>query len=275
MAVCKRSTNDPLLKIFLDKYNLNLLSIPREKAHLGSLYVRSNGRVSTPGSISHFLTPELKIPTALTDEQMADVYGKVTHAISFSNGLGLLEGFFTAVGAMKLFDEVKADYAKKRAHSFRFSFKDTRRDSIDVGLMGSRLIRHRFDDRHALVNPGNRYYLVTGIARSSGITVTAETKESSSVALGAEVLKIAKAGGKVEIARGGEGVITYTGDKKLVFGVELYELKYDEKRQKMKMLLPPGAIQIRSASAEEKRQLLKPAFIGGADDDAFFELEEM
>jgi hypothetical protein len=40
--------------------------------------------------------------------------------------------------------------------------------------MGSRLIPHRFDERHVLVNPGNRYYLVTDLAKSSGITVKAE-----------------------------------------------------------------------------------------------------
>jgi hypothetical protein len=40
----------------------------------------------------------------------------------------------------------------------------------------------------------------------------------------------------------GEGTVTYAGKKKLVFGVELYELKYDEKHQKMKMLILPGTI---------------------------------
>jgi hypothetical protein len=49
----------------------------------------------------------LEIPTALANEPMAVVYGKFTNSVSFSNGLGLLEGFFTAVGALKLFDEIK------------------------------------------------------------------------------------------------------------------------------------------------------------------------
>jgi len=272
MAICKRSSKDPLLRTFLDRYNLNLLSIPREKSDLGSLYVRTNGRISTPGSITHFLTPKFKIPVSQYDEKMADVYGKITNAVSFSIGIGFLDGFFTAIGSQLLLNEIKVSYEQKQVHSFKFSFKDALRDSIDVGLMGSKLIRHQFNEQHALINPGNRYFLVTGVAKSSSITVISETKDYNLVNLGAEIIHTVNANGNIEISIDGEGAITYTGKEKLIFGVELYELKYDEKRKKMKMLMPPEAIQIRSAKNVDK-PLLEPVFLN-EDEDAFIDVDE-
>jgi hypothetical protein len=271
MRVCKRSTPDPLLQLFLETYGLNLLSIPREKADAGDFYVRSNGRISSPGSIAYFLTPELEFPEVTRREAMAGVSGKITHAISFSAGVSLLEGFFTAIGAVGAFTEVKTEYAKHDVHSLRFQFKDARRDSVDPGLVGSKLIRCKFNPNHALINPGNRYYLVTGVARSKGISVTAKTRGEQSIGLGAEVLKTADAEGKVAIEKEGEGTYSYTGRKWLAFGVELYELSYDERRAKMKMLVPEGAIAVRK---ENNAPLFKPAFVETDEDEAFVELRD-
>jgi hypothetical protein len=273
MRVCKRTTGDPLLQVFLKTYGLNLLSVPREDTDVGDLYVRTDGRISSPGSLTHFLTPKLKVPRATKGEQMATVTGKITNAISFSIGLSLLEGFFSAIGAVGLFGKVKSEYATAKTHSLRFSFNEALRDSLDVGLMGSKLIRHRFSKKHALVNPGNRYYLVTGVARSKSISVTAVTKSEDSVGLGVEVLKTAKAEGKVEIEKQSEGTYTYTGPKHLAFGVELYELTYDERNDKMKMLVPEGAIGVMAGAPEDRAPLLRPAFVETEDDDAFFDLE--
>lgn len=48
----KRNSGDPLLRMFLDKYHLNWLSVPREKAEVGDLYVYDSKRASAPGKIS-------------------------------------------------------------------------------------------------------------------------------------------------------------------------------------------------------------------------------
>lgn len=270
MRVCKRSTPDPLLQLFLETYGLNLLSIPREKADVGDFYVRSDGRVSSAGTIGYFLTPELELPDITRREVMAGVSGKLTNAISFSAGVSLLEGFFTAIGAVGAFAELKTEYAKHHVHSLRFQFMDARRDSVDPGLVGVKLILHKFNPKHALINPGNRYYLVTGVARSKGISVTARTRTEQSIGLGAEVLKAADAEGKVAIEKEGEGTYSYTGRKWLAFGVELYELSYDERRGKMKMLVPEGAIAVRK---ENNAPLFRPAFVETEEDEAFFELK--
>src|SRR5882724_11537662 len=111
MLVCKRTSDDPLLKAFLDKYHLNLLSVPRDGSRIGDLYVHANGRTSSPGNVSHFLKPQLELPEVKADEHMADVQGMATNAVAFSIGLGLLEGFFAALGVLGTFQSIEAEYS--------------------------------------------------------------------------------------------------------------------------------------------------------------------
>ena len=78
-----KKSEDPLLKMILDKYRLNLLSIPREKASVGDLYVQEGNSpyVSTPGSISNFLEPAFEIPQLTNGEIMAFVSGTTSKCI--------------------------------------------------------------------------------------------------------------------------------------------------------------------------------------------------
>ena len=90
----------PLLKMILDKYRLNLLSIPREKASVGDLYVQEGNSpyVSTPGSISNFLEPAFEIPQLTNGEIMAFVSGTTSRDASGKAGMDFLEGFINALG---------------------------------------------------------------------------------------------------------------------------------------------------------------------------------
>ena len=59
--------DDPLLKYIMDKYQLNLLSVPRENASLGDVYVREGDskRLSFPSHISSFLEPHFEMPPSM------------------------------------------------------------------------------------------------------------------------------------------------------------------------------------------------------------------
>ncbi len=57
--MCRRNTQDPLIRAFLDTYGLNLLAIPRADAAVGDLYVVTNDSISAPGALSTVLTPDL------------------------------------------------------------------------------------------------------------------------------------------------------------------------------------------------------------------------
>jgi len=267
--MCNRNTQDPLLRIFLDKYNLNLLSIPREKATVGDLYVHDGKRVSTPGSVTYFLDPPMKMPTINAGESMADVTGKITNRISIDVGFGLLEGFLSVMGAASFVTRIRASYEAKKAKALRFRYTQAVRDSVDVMRVGSMLIRRKIKEGHALYSKDMRYYLVTAVARSPSISVTVESEDTKLVNIDIGFLNAAKTSIGVSAAKSEEGEVTYSGEKNLAFGVELYELQYDTKRNTLKLALPTGAIQVRGA----RTPVAKPAFIGGPQESAFISIQ--
>ncbi len=266
----KRSTDDPLLRIFLDKYNLNLLSIPRENVAVGDLYVYDGKRVSTPGIITYFLDPPLEIPSdkIITGERLADVTGRLSNGIHVNAGLGILDGFLTAMGAGGIVTKVRASYEAKGMKTLKFHFDLATRDYVDAFLFGRKLIGHRVMEEHPLYIEGCRYYLTTAVVRSSSISIIAEGDNATSVNIDLEAMKIAEASAAVSTTKSGEGEVTFIGKKKLAFGVELYELHYDAKRKTLK-LLPPGVIQVRGGPAP----VVKPAFIGGPDGEVFIKVD--
>lgn len=248
-----KNKEDPLLRIFLDKYNLNLLAIPREESKVGDLYVFDGKRVSTPGSITYFLDPPMKISGLMTGEKMADITGQITNSASIEASFGFLEGFLSAMGASVIITKIRASYEAKGAKMFRFRFSHAVRDSIDVMRIGRILMTHSLLESHALYSNKMRYYLVTAVARSKSISVIAENEKENQINIDLDFVTTENFPLYLSVDRSSNGEITYSGTKSLAFGVELYELLYDEKKHTLKLALPSGAIQVRA--------LPKPVFI--------------
>jgi hypothetical protein len=269
--VCKRTTTDPLVRMFLDRYGLNLLSIPREKAAVGDLYVVDGDRASAPGNVEYFLEPEVKLPPQTKNEHMADVEGEISDAVSLSAGIGLLEGFLAALGAPGVISKVKAGYTAKRAESLRFHLDDATRDSVDVMRLGGALAGRRPIEGHPMWSEGSRYYLVTAVARAPSITVIAKDDRSHTVDVGLEAMKVATADTAVSVEGSADVGITYTGPRKVAFGVELLELSFDDETRAVKLSVPEEAVPVRDADA--RAPAIGRDFIGGADGDAFIALD--
>jgi hypothetical protein len=269
--MCRRNTEDPLLRTFFDKYNLHLLSIPRANTAVGDLYIHDGEHTSASGSVTHFLEPALKIPAGAADEQMADVSGQISQAVSVKAGFGLLESFLTALGAAGIVTKARAGLEAKGAATLRFRFKGATRDSVDAMLLGSKLARHTLKKNHALYRKDYRYYLVTAVVRSPSISIVAESNRARAVDLDVKALKSgAKAAVRVEQSDKGE--VTFAGKKKLAFGVELYELVLDPERHTLKLRLPPGVVRVRTVAGPAAAPAVAPAVIGGPDANAFLEI---
>ena len=224
--MCKRTTTDPLARV-LDRYGLNLLSIPHEKAAVGDLYVFDGTRTTAPGSVEHFLDPPVEIPPATKGEHMADVAGEVSDAVSLSAGLGLLEGTLAALGAGAVVSKVKtrcleegrvapvqpgrrdAGRSRPDAPGERPRRSSPRPGTSDVGPVQPLLPGHRrradaLDHRH---RQGRRFALGRPGPRGPSKLATASTG--------------------VSVDGSSDVGITYTGGRKLAFGVELMELSFD------------------------------------------------
>ena len=194
---------DPLLKVLLERYRLNLLSIPRENASVGDLYVQEGNSqyVSTPGLITNFLEPPFEVPSIKTGETMAGVSGTTSKDASGKVGIDFLEGFLNALGPAGIGTKVRGGYESSSKNKITFTFENPTRDYVDPGLLGSKLVNHTLMKRHALIAEGRKYYLVTAVARSSGISITTEGDSRQVMDIDAQVMNLANASGDISIRR--------------------------------------------------------------------------
>ncbi|HZD82526.1 MAG TPA: hypothetical protein VE076_06590 [Nitrososphaeraceae archaeon] len=267
----KDKSKDPLLKNILDKYHLNLLSVPRENASVGDLYVQDGNvqHLSSPGSVSNFLEPKFEIPQVRIGETMADISGTSTRAESTKVGLDVLEGFLNALGPVGLGSKVRGSYERDNKQTIKFSFTSATRDYVDPILLGSKLGegQYKFNTKNALYAEDRKYFVVTAVAKSGSFAISAEGDRKQLMDIDAEVKQLINTTAGVSIESSGSGQITFKGNKSLVFGVELFELKYDINNQKFAMSTISEAMGLRGEVQN------RPSLIGDpTEGDAFVAL---
>ena len=266
MGFWNRKSDDPLLNSILKKYRLNLLSIPRENAQVGDLYMQDDNSnfVSTPGSITNFIIPQLEIPQIKTNEQMSNIAGQASNDISGKAGFDFLEGFLDKLGAVGIGGKIRGAYEGSKSNKIVFAFPNPRRDSIDPFEFGSKLRGKKFMTDNPLYAENRRYYVVTGVAKTNSISIEIQGDEKNSVDVTANISQIVDASGNLKLEKNQSGKLTFTGDKELAFGVELYELGYSNEKEKFVMNSPDDAIVVRGNG--------EPALLGDVDGDAFISI---
>jgi hypothetical protein len=257
----KRNSKDPLLRVILDKYRLNLLSLPRENAAIGDLYFVDGNtqQASTPGSISNFLVPVFEIPQ-ITNELMADVAGMTSRNVSEKIGLDLLEGFLNALGmtGAGIGTKVRGSYEATNTQTICFQFTNATRDYVDPILFGNKLDGFRINERNPLYSARRRYYVVTGVARCSSISIKAQGDNKKDANGYVKPIQAITGSGGISVENSGQGQLTFKGEKSLAFGVELYELKYDIGDNRFKMEIMKDVLVMRDRNKDKKEQLKKP-----------------
>jgi len=262
----RRNTNDPLAKILFENYRLNMLTIPREKASVGDLYMRDGeaSQLSTPGSITNFLEPTLELPPTTADEFMADEVSNVSsHNLSANLVIDFVEGFLTVLLGRAIAAKIRATFEEKKTQAIQIQFGSLSRDALDVFALGNKLKDHKLKKDSALYDSDRRYYVVCGVARAQSIIIVAQDDKNKEVGLNAQVINSLNLTGTGSIEQSAAKQITFKGAKKLAFGVELYELRYDTDEQRLKLDMPTGAFTVRGP----------PAAYVGKDESMFFELE--
>ena len=83
----------------------------------------------------------------------------------------------------------------------------------------------------------------------------------------------------VSIQKSEEGKIIFSDKKKLVFGIELFELEYNTTNKRFRLKLTEEVFKVRRAGEQEEeirtRKVLKPAFVGDPKEgDIFFEIAD-
>jgi hypothetical protein len=257
--MCKRQTNDPLVRLFLDEWRLNPLAVPRERAEPGDIWLKRSRQVVGPLELEPLLEAPVALPDADPTERLGDLNGTSSHAYELKVGLGLLGAFLTALGAGAAVQKVEAGYERNRARTVSVRFSGVTRDAIDAGRLGRALSAARFDERHALAKEGDRRFVAAAVVRAPSLAIRAQDERKSTVTLEADVVAAVNAHASTTARTSEDGEVTYTGTSPLAIGVELYELSRREDGT-LSMGLP-GAAEFRAG----RRLPPAPAFIG--DDD--------
>jgi hypothetical protein len=268
--MCKRTTADPLLRRFLDRYGLHLLAVPRADVTVGDVFVSDGHRTAPVGHVRHLLEPALEM-SPVTGEPMADVTGKLSREVGFEAGFSVLEAFLLAIGAAGIVDSVKADYTRRDAQSLAFSFEEPLRDHVDVLEIAAGLKGRRLGPASAFDSRQHQFYLTTSVARTCSISVKEQRKGEASGELDLGLAALAKLDPKVTAKRLDDSTVTYAGGSWLAFGLELYELFYDADAQQLRLALPRNPVGVRGPNVPPPRP--PRAVIGDPAGDVFLTME--
>jgi len=275
--MCKRTSRDPLMRAFLDRYHLHMLAVPRDSAAVGDLYIASNGTLSAPGNMQHLLEPAFTLPALRTAEPMADVAGQISRGIEARVGLELLQGFISVFAGPAIAGNIRGSYDAKRTQLIRFRFNHVERDSVDIFEFGSKLTGHRMLTTHPLFAADSRFYVVTAVARTSGISIIAEGERGQAIDVDVRALQELAVSSALKLGSSAASEISYSGHKPLAFGVELHELGYDRERYAFKLSVPTKPMLVRGTAPDESMAAamidsISPAFIGGLEGDVLLEV---
>jgi hypothetical protein len=244
------------------------LSIPREYASIGDVYSYNGKEASVFGNLTDLLEPQFEIPQIRPGEVMADIYGKISRGVSLSFGMKFLGGFLKVFGASSIINTIQAGYESKATRFVKFSFSNVTRDSVNVNLVRRKMSGHKVVDGEGVDDDNNKngqYYVVTAVIKSPSINISAEDANNRSLAVNIEAAGIADASAKVSVEKAREGEITYKGDKSIAFGVELYQLDYDNVNRSFKFHEVTSTVFIRNEENKEtpivQNNVIEPALI--------------
>jgi hypothetical protein len=260
---CRRTTDDPLLRLFIDHYHLHLLTIPRQGSTVGDLYIERDGVVGTPGYIGEILSPGFELPKVRIGERLADITGQITRSVDPKVGVKIAEQLLSVVGIPA---DVGLSAAFSRAGGARFRFHDVFRDSVDVLALGRVLAQHMLVRGHPAVSDQARFYLTTAVLTTEAISIVIEG--ASGVDLQATA-GAAGVGSEASISVHGANEISLNSTVPLAFAVELYELQFNLETGTVQLRKTAVAVRVRGERRTVTRERLVAAQIGGADGDLF------
>jgi hypothetical protein len=268
--MCRRDTNDELVRRFLDDYHVNLLSMPGRRVQCGSVYIKQGKGITAPGLLSEIIEPELTLPDPYPEDDLSDLSGTWSDSVSVSVGIKLLSNFLTALGMSGLLDKLQASVKETSARNMAFRFKKVSRESVSPTGLGTALIGHHFRPGHPWIKGGNQYFAVASVLRSASISIQGRDKEDTAVGLGAGLATVADVDTKVQVKEEDNHALTYHGRDPLAIAVELYELRWDQDRQEFAFQTTRGPLHLLGLREDDPPD---PVFVGD-DEAAFIDAEE-
>jgi hypothetical protein len=213
------------LKKFLDSHDLHLLADPTEAVSIGSIYKRDPNELRPKarviGNTLNFIVPSVTLPDLKKGSQKP-INENFRDERSLSFIAKAVTGFISRIG-------FSIDSEKEKI--LEVNYDKVTYESVDLVDFGDLFQGHRFKTENWQYKPDYEYYVVTRLARSGNFKVVLRVSKNLRTILdanhGEPVIE-----GSVEMKYASkeydEVVMTYSGDKALVFAVHLEYLFFEK-----------------------------------------------
>lgn len=267
--MCKRSDDDPLIRILTDRYKLNILRLPRRGVGVGELVIREGKDLRCAGSVKRFFDPDLDIPR-IESAALPDVDGISSARLSSSIAAAPLTGILTALGVPYM-PSVSASFRRARDVSVTFTLTGTRYQKTDLVALGGELASRVMRRDNALYNPAREYYIAHAAAEASGLKVGFESAAAKEASLHLELAEIINADTQVNAIGDQSGHLIVSSPEPVTFGIAVVRLKLDGDNLQLDAVDHLRAVRGRDTKpgSVDGEQCF---FFGGTDGEALIEL---
>ena len=209
---------------YLRRLGYNVVRHPREGIAPLDLIGVQGGETRYLGGLGQLLVAAGKLPEIKRDEVAADVQGKSSSKLSAAIGVSLLKTVTAALGG-----NVGVNSGYHRAKTLQFVFTKVLSDSVKPLEIGDFLRAGEVDVGNLLLEQyvlGNgRLYVISRVIKTNHFTIQAERGSGTAAELDVPAVKgVASGSLKIDVSAAATGVVSYDGDKQLVFGFECFEV---------------------------------------------------
>jgi len=245
-------SRDPLYSL-LRSFGYNVVRLPRSTIKPLQLFTKKNNQLYPLGQMSGVFVSrgDVSLPNILENQPVADLSGKKSGDLSLGLGLSILGGILSSFGGSAAGLDAKYGQAK----SVSFQYEEVLEDSVEMTQLDRFLDDADIDPHSKSVGAlleSDQVYVTTSTIKSRKFTIVPKAKGGAE--LGINVPEIQKiVGGNVKVSRSNKdsSVITFGGDTPLVFGVQVWQLFYDNGKYTRSKPAPP-------------KMMLKPSGTGRA-----------
>jgi hypothetical protein len=230
--MCRRSDDDPLVRVLTDRYKLNILRQPRRGIGVGELLIMEGKDLRCAGPVRSFFDPELDIPL---DGPVAlpDVDGITSARLSASTAAAPFSAILAALGAAGL-SSARASLRRARDISVAFTLTGTQYRSTNLVTLGDELSSRILRRGNALYQPGREFFVAHAIAEATCIKIAFSTSRDKAAELALGIAQVIKADASVHATTDQSGHLIIASPDPVTFGLAVVQLTTDGNALRLK-----------------------------------------
>ncbi len=268
--MCRRSDNDPLVRVLTDRYKLNILRLPRSNVEVGELLINEGKDLKCIGSIGRFFDPELDFQVD-GPVPLPALGGLTSVRVSASIAAAPLAGLLTALGAIGV-SSIGARLKRAREVSVVFGLNGAEYRSTDLVALGDELAGRVLRRDNALYSPGREFFVAYAAAAAKEIKVAFSANSEKAAELALEVEQLIKAETSVDVAKNEEGYLVVSGPEPVTFGIAVVQLTLNGSNLRFEAVDRLRAVRRAGSKSAAETGEIPNVFFGGADGEVFVEI---